>query len=164
MKQIETAEVLQTKLGVSAWPDLTQEQTFELLKMAGEERISLATLSRVVELAPRLFELASKCFDVIKEEVAAVKGVQSEVLRIVEKALDSFDRYRAMLVESWKTTNDPEILAKLLTSVSQQMVEIVKLLKEINADNNKSWKEIVGGGLTIVLALAAAVAALANRK
>lgn len=58
IKKIENLDALVEQIGVQSWPDLTQEQTYELLKLAGQQRVSTAILGSVIELAPTFRDLS----------------------------------------------------------------------------------------------------------
>lgn len=94
-------------------------------------------------------------------------GGQKQVLEIMDKALDSFDRFRFSLLEKWDTINDPERIAVLIEQVSRQMIDILAIVERINMDNNRSWKDTIKAIAKIfggIIAVGGAVAAAAHGR
>jgi hypothetical protein len=168
-EQFGTVEALKERLGVTSWPDLTKDQTYELLKLAGQEQFTNMVLAKIVELAPTFRDLSIQCFETFRETAKSMNTRQKQALEIMNKALESFDRFRASLLDMWKTTNDPERIAKFITQVSKQMIEILVIVERMNADNNRSWRDALKNVAKVLAGLialggAAAVAVAQNRK
>lgn len=146
-------------IGVKDFNNLSPNDVERILKLIGEQRLKEGQIKALLEIAPTFLKLATESLKTISNIADGAKDSQSDAMAAIIAAINGIAETLNILARSAETDYTREKIALLLIEAGKIYIELAKLSKEMNEDNNKVWKVL---GMGALLALGAVLTALAS--
>lgn len=154
-------DTIKEKLNVGDLKDLSPEQYQKILEIIKENDFSLAQLTELVKVIPNIVDLQKTYLDSMRNLYEGIKDSQNQTLLTIQKNIDSLTSVLNKIVDKAETEATLQMVAQIL----MQMADLnLKIIEEINKNNNQSWFNLAKFATTAVLMVGALVAIAIKRK
>lgn len=145
-------EELKNILGVNDLSTLSKKDTLKVMKLVSEHKLSEAHLRTLIEVCPQFVGLSVESLKTMQSAAAGAKESQAAAFASFSKAVEGILDALSALAKNAETDETRIEIAKILHESANIFVELAKISKEMNSDNNSVWKYIAGATATIGLA------------
>lgn len=151
-KRMLTEEQALQKLGVSSFREVKKEQIVQLCSMLPQMDPNVAQM--VLEQFPRYAESMGECVRVYKD--VAVKVLESGQ----EGSKAFYDAANKVLDEIGEELKKPLLLPGTRAKLNGQMLEVIKMMREKDAEDKNFLLKVLGGVGGVVLGVLGITAAI----
>ncbi len=135
-------ESLKQKIGIDDFESVSDSQFAKIQKLVAGNVISKEEMNLLVEIMPNFVQLQQTYVDGLKTLINAAKENQREALMGISKQLENSIDLLKHIVDKAETEELRFKIADIALQIAKYGVEIAEKLKEVNKDNNSTWKEI----------------------
>ena len=147
---------LKSIAGVTDFSNLSKEDAARLLTLIGEQKLSVAHIKALIEIAPDFLKFSSEFLKAMSNIADAAKSTQTEAISTIKKSISGLTSVLERLAANAESDETREKIAFFLLEAGKLNLEMVKILKDMNKDNNETWMKLAGI-LGTVLAIAITV-------
>lgn len=144
MSSDQIIDELKSISGVVDFGSLSKEDAARLLALIGEQKLSEAHIKALVEIAPAFLGFSSECLKAMSNVADGAKITQTEAISTIKKSISGLTDVLGRLAENAESDETREKIAFLLLEAGKLYVEMAKILKDMNKDNNDTWIKIAG--------------------
>lgn len=153
MPKNSTIEELIEITGFSNFKILTDNDAVKILTLIGQQRLKEAHIKALVQLAPGFIKLATESLRAITTVAKAAGDVQVETLKILQRSVDGVADALQTLAKSAKTDKTREKIAECILEAGRLYIELAKISREMNSQNNDFWLKMAGMAVSTLLAV-----------
>lgn len=157
---IDTAviEEIKTISGIANLAEMSPEEVRTLLGLIGQQRLGLAHIEALVQVAPQFVSLANDALKNIGLVAEGAKESQKGALSAVVSSINGLTAVLTLLAERSESDEAREKIAFYLIEAGKLFVQITQYTKDINKDNNETWTKLAGIAGSVLMAAAGIVA------
>ena len=137
-------EKLKNLIGINNFSTVTNAEFKKIQEFAAEDAISKEQMKLLVESIPHFVQLQQTYVEGLKSVINAAKESQKDALRGISATLENITDLLKAIVEKSETDELRSRIAEIALKLADYGLEIAKILKEANRENNDTWKYIAG--------------------
>lgn len=165
MDKDKELELVKEKIGVSDLSQVSDEDFKRIQELAARNELSRHQMTLLVEAMPQFVELQKTYIEGLKELIASAKETQRDALHGISQGLDRLTEVLKEIVSRSESDELRGKVADIALRLSEYHLEIAKILKETNQDNNSFWKGVgVAAGVAVAAVGLGFAAILGKRK
>jgi len=145
--------------------NMTELGVDRILTLIGAQRLNEQQIAAMIEVAPSFVALSVKSLETIATIVQEAGSSQRQVLENINLSIDSISTVLSILADKVESDETRLKIAEYSLKAGELYVEILKIQKDINVNNNNFWLKVgvIAASLVVVTAKIAALS-IANSK